>query len=929
MNRPFIGCLKLAWRVTLVTVLVGSPAFSKAQPFTAEALKGLEVSVGQLIKEGRDIEALPVAQRLLTTAEKLHGPKSDELSNPLNNLAALSLKVGDFAAAESYHLRLLELTVTVNGNESSNTAQEVAKVASFYEGLGDYAQAEAYFLRALKIIDAGKTASEFAKVGVLSRVAVFYTFRANYPKAERMFLDCLALAKQVHPQDERFQAFPLRNLGLLYERMNDFSKSEAAYQRYLSVHERLSGPESYATAVAVKCLAKLYSDMGDFKKSEAFHERSLNLHEKALGKDHTALCDCLRNMAELHFRQRAFDKAETALLRALGIYQSAYGEGAALTLDVRRSLALVDLERGQPDRALGTLRKVRTFEELRMRNLLSFTSERQRLAYQNAGRPYDLFATLGSAADLGQALLRTKGVVLDSVLEDRRALLTAQDPKIGQLVGQLRATNHRLMQFQAGAPTTQTPALLKRWKTEREALEQQVEALQQQVSRAVTGLGQTRQALNVKLTGVQAVLPEHSVLLEFVRYQHYLGKEKFEPRYGVVLIGGPTVALKRANPGEAVWVPLGSAKAIDASLQTYSSVMRQGRTGDETVLRTLGKLLCEPIEDRLPSGTRTLFVSPDGQLGLLNFGTLLTSGGKFLAERYGLRYVASGRDLFLGVKSKGSPQSLVAFANPDFAQQTAGASASNPTASGMTSADKRDFSGLKLEPLPGTEVEAQFLRDGARKWGLRETIFVGTSATEAEVNRLQSPSVLHLATHGFFLPEHVATSASQGLSAEDGAVRIVLKNPMQRGGVALAGAQKTIQAWQRGQTPLAENDGILTAQEVGALNLTNTWLVVLSACDTGLGELRNGEGVLGLRRGFVQAGAQNLLMTLWPISDKWSVDIMKAFYEKALATGDAPQAMADVQAEWLAKLRKEKGVLIAARIAGPFVLSTRGRQSTK
>jgi CHAT domain-containing protein len=113
------------------------------------------------------------------------------------------------------------------------------------------------------------------------------------------------------------------------------------------------------------------------------------------------------------------------------------------------------------------------------------------------------------------------------------------------------------------------------------------------------------------------------------------------------------------------------------------------------------------------------------------------------------------------------------------------------------------------------------------------------------------------------------------------------------------------------------------------LNLQGTWLVVLSACDTGLGEARNGEGVLGLRRGFVQAGAQNLLMTLWPISDKWSVEIMKSFYDKAMVSGNAPLAMAEVQAEWLAKLRKEKGALLAARIAGPFVLTSRGKLISK
>ncbi len=924
-----IACRKRSWWVIPLLVLVGLPAYSTAQPFTADAQKDLEATTVQLRKEGKHIEALAVAQRLLVTAEKVHGPQSEQLLMPLGVLADLSTKVGDFARAESFHLRSLQINVAVDGAEGPNTASHVATMAGFYEDLGDYTQAEVFYLRGLKMLDKGSQSSGLTKIGLLNRFAVFHTLRGNYPKAEQLFLDCIAMAGKSLGPDHRFTAIPLRNLGMLYERKQDYPKAEAAYQRCLSVQEKSSGQESHATAIAVHSLAKLFSDMREFKKSEPLFLRSLNIQEKVLGKEHPALGTCVENMAHLWIRMGDYEKAESALLRALGLYRNAYGEGGALTLSVSRSLALLALERGQHTSALSTVRKVKAVEELRMGNLLSFTSERQRLAYQQATRPYDLLATLGSASDLGQALLRTKGIVLDSLLEDRRALEAARDPRIGQLVDQLRVTNQRLAQLQTSTASALTPALLKGRLTEREGLENQAESLQQRLSRAVAGVGQTRQVLNVKLTGVQAALPEQSVLLEFVRYQHYLRKEKYEPRYGVVLIGGPTVAFKRGNPGEAVWVPLGAAQALEVSLQSYSSAMRGGRAGEETVLRTLGKQLVEPILDRLPSGIRTLIFSPDAQLGFLNFGTLVTGDGKFLAERFSLRYVASGRDIFLGAKSKTAPQSLVAFANPEFSQQAGGVNSSNSASFGMSPADKRDYSGLKLDQLPGTEVEVLFLKEGARKWGVQEKAFVGPAATEAEINRLQSPSVLHLATHGFFLPEPASGRANQGPATEETSAQVVFKNPMQRSGVALAGAQKTIQAWQRGVTPLAETDGVLTAQEVGALNLQNTWLVVLSACDTGIGEARNGEGVLGLRRGFVQAGAQNLLMTLWPISDKWSVEIMKAFYEKAMATGDAPQAMADVQAEWLARLRKEKGVLIAARIAGPFVLSTRGQQSTK
>src|SRR5207302_10895091 len=129
---------------------------------------------------------------------------------------------------------------------------------------------------------------------------------------------------------------------------------------------------------------------------------------------------------------------------------------------------------------------------------------------------------------------------------------------------------------------------------------------------------------------------------------------------------------------------------------------------------------------------------------------------------------------------------------------------------------------------------------------------------------------------------------NQPAESSNGPPKGKLLNPMLRSGVALAGAQKTLRAWARGETPPADNDGIVTAEEVGGLKLDATWLVVLSACDTGSGEARAGEGVMGLRRGFVQAGAQNLLMTLWPISDQTTVDIMLAFYEAALKSSNAP-----------------------------------------
>jgi hypothetical protein len=150
-------------------------------------------------------------------------------------------------------------------------------------------------------------------------------------------------------------------------------------------------------------------------------------------------------------------------------------------------------------------------------------------------------------------------------------------------------------------------------------------------------------------------------------------------------------------------------------------------------------------------------------------------------------------------------------------------------------------------------------------------------------------------------------------------------DPMRASGIALTGAQSTLRSWAERKAPDPETDGVLTAEEVAALDLAGTWLVTLSACESGVGEARSGEGVLGLRRSFMMAGAENLLMTLWPVSDQTTPEIMADFYREALKTGNAPGSLAKVQREWLVKLRKEKGLLAAVHDAGSFVMATIGK----
>ena len=290
----------------------------------------------------------------------------------------------------------------------------------------------------------------------------------------------------------------------------------------------------------------------------------------------------------------------------------------------------------------------------------------------------------------------------------------------------------------------------------------------------------------------------------------------------------------------------------------------------------------------------------------------VTEDSQFLSQTYDVQYVASGRDLLRQVRTS-TAKEVVLFTNPDFASIAMLAKADNRSADAdsIRGSERRDIEDWNFGSLEGTQKEGEELTKKFVGWSWTPTDYTKKEATKEALLKIHSPYILHLATHGFFAKEDPTTEQTQAEALLKDRQSVTksefFKNPMHRSGSALAGAQTTVEAWKRNEVPPVENDGILTAEDVSTLDLQGTWLVTLSACDTGSGEARAGEGVMGLRRGFIQAGAQNLLMTLWPISDEVTVQIMSDFYERAHNTGNAPEALAEVQRNWLLKLRTEKG----------------------
>jgi CHAT domain-containing protein len=662
----------------------------------------------------------------------------------------------------------------------------------------------------------------------------------------------------------------------------------------------------------------LYRDLGQNEKAKPLLERALRIREKALGPDHWLTAQSLSNQAVLLEDAGDFVAAEPLFQRALKIDTRVLGQNHETTGGDLERLAQLKIEQGKAKEAHEFAIQAARAQEKHLSDVLSFTSERQRLAFQQTTKPYKLFGTLGSARELAETVLRQKGVVLDSLLEDRLVAEASTDPKQREIVGQLAAAKQRMTQLVVELPSDSSEETRRQREHEKEKLSGQIEQLEGSLARLTAGLGHGRRALSVTVEQVKAALPKQAALVELVRYGHYLGKSKEEARYGAVVID--------ANR-EPQWIPLGPTDEIEKNIRLYKKAMRE-KTDDAALARLLSTLydqLWAPIEKILPDDSKTVIVSPDAELSFISFATLLRNDNRFVSEKYSIRYVASGRDLLRDTKAAPAPTTTMRiFANPDFAGGSGTPAQEQTNAMAVRSFEMRELENLSLPNLPGTEKEAASLEARARTSGWQPEVILGPNATEAELRKTNSPRILHLATHGFFLPEKRAAVVPNTRSTTE-VYKGKLLNPMQRSGLALAGAQRTFQSWLRGEVPDTENDGVVTAEEVGALKLNGTWLVTLSACDTGSGEAKAGEGVMGLRRGFIQSGARNLLMTLWPISDEITVRIMSDFYEAAFKSGDAPQALSDAQRDWLVKLRNGQGLLAAVRFAGPFIMSSQGR----
>jgi CHAT domain-containing protein len=338
-------------------------------------------------------------------------------------------------------------------------------------------------------------------------------------------------------------------------------------------------------------------------------------------------------------------------------------------------------------------------------------------------------------------------------------------------------------------------------------------------------------------------------------------------------------------------VGLGEADGIDKKVIALRKSLSDPASKDvKKTARDLDELVMRPVR-RLLGDTKHILLSPDGALNLIPFSALVDENEHYLVDRYTITYLTSGRDLLSLHENQESKQPSLVLADPLFGLAHTTEGSPERSASARRSADMGQ---MFFNRLPGTAREAKAL--GAILPGVR--VLTQEAATESALKQVNGPRILHIATHGFFLPDEPRAGGDgtrgirlSGGGAAQGRVSWQQDNPLLRSGLALEGANQ-----KRGA---GGEDGILTALEVAGLDLWGTKLVVLSACETGVGDVSNGEGVYGLRRALVLAGSESQVMSLWQVSDAATRDLMVAYYKRLMAGEGRTEALRAVQLEML------------------------------
>jgi CHAT domain-containing protein/tetratricopeptide (TPR) repeat protein len=873
----------------------------------------------------------------------------------LDNIGTFYHSMGQYGRAREYLKKTLEIRQKILGQNHPDVAVSLNNLSNLCIEMGKLDEAQAYSAQALNILNEtiGKHIPKY--VAALSNLAMVHYSHGDYGNAAELTEKALKIQQSTLGDKHPECATTLSNLAQIYLEERNLPETNLAFQKILDKAERyfLDAYEIRKTSLSeshpdyarsLNSLAYLYRVKRDYDKAEEYYSQALETIGEALGKSHPDYALVLYNLGRICQLNGNYSKAQSLFQQALDIQEQTLGDGCRVHPIYAQSLnglSAIFVALGSHSKAVPLMKESEKINDNIMSQIFGFVSEIQRLAFLetiklqfHAFLSYTLQYSINSSNDdmiydAMNLVLKRKSMGAEVLSIRRDVILSEMYPDLVPLIKEMVTlgidiANKTLAGPSQGESLATHKQILREWNDRKEELEQGL-------ARKIPEMKLEQKLRTANWKSIANALPKGATLVEFIRFHVFdfkavvaRGEDSWKPAHylAFILTGGTSDTVHI--------VDLGETQLIDNMITEFiASITHEAKTPHTKIPSEpkqdtinlgseLRKIVFDPIKTAVEANNNSnnLLFAPDGELSRLPFEVLPLEDyvDQFLIDKYHISYLSTGRDLLrydetndeISSYAKIPDKPLVA-ANPDFDLSTDITSgeeevivASKP---GSTSLESDHLIGVisKFSRLKHTKDEGEAI--GAL---LDVKPLLDKAAIEATIKKCCSPLILHVATHGFFLPDQTHDPADDNLDTLELSRRETitdnilnrlsakrLKNyPLLRSGLALAG----VNTWIKGRTlPIEAEDGILTGEDASSLDLLRTELVVLSACDTGLGDVLTGEGVFGLRRSFVLAGAKTLVMSLWKVPDDQTRELMIDFYKLLLSGKPRAEALREAQ----------------------------------
>jgi len=884
-------------------------------------------------------DAIDSMSRIIQLREQYLDKNNENISTDYNNFSLLYSSLGDYNTSIKFCLKSLDITKRIFGENDHSTAVGYSNLGFLYEKISLYKEAEKNHLNALKIfkklypqgyesisitynnlgvlynsmgqykksllfyekslqMDKKLNKKDSEMIIIYNNIGELYSILGNYPKSMEYYYKALEIGIKTYDNNHTNIAISYNNIGQIYEFMQDFKRSEKFHKKALKIFEEKFGTEHYFTATAHINLGNLYYSMNDFNKSYIEHKKALTIRQKLYNHPHVDIATSYNALGLLSFKQGDYNKSLKYYTQTLNIEKKILGEEHIVNAPTYHNLGLLYKKMGKIDKAIFYYNKslelekkifgeqykglAMTYNDLA---LLYFSQRDNQKAYEYVKKTFEIFdinmnrnftlldskqrknyikeegykfINLLYLANLSghknyfiiNSWLKYKGTLFEyqnilSMLENNSKI----DSKTKQNIKELKKLTRILDDLD------NINIESKNYVKEKLNIEEQIHNIEVNLSKQNQIFKERLDLQKIEYSNISSKLNPNQLYIDFVKTD-----EKY---YLFTLDNRDNISFEEVT--KSIEQDINKSIKINQRIANNiknSSLIKSLKSDTQQILSNLYDNL---IKGRIKDKKITeLIISPDGLLNFLPFEALYHNG-RYLIEDYKISYISSGREFVRQTKrEKANPKyEMICFGNPDFdATLPISETKGKPTQTTLDTWEKyKNFSNLG-------DAEIITIKEQYRN----PLIYENKEATIENLMNIESTKILHLSTHGKFL------------------INNTIKNPMLKAGLAFAGANKT------------ENSNVIaTALKLSTLDLKETELVVLSACESGLGDVQNAEGVVGLPKAFLQAGARNVIMSLWSVSNLETAKLMKYFYENINKGQDYATALRNAKLSMIEK----------------------------